>query len=81
MGLGGHRPSELSGELPGVHSHLDDVVHECQQRGQGEGGHEQSDEAKLDHCDTGGAEVRKRETAPSAGQQGTLQQQVQLKAG
>lgn len=52
--LGRHGPSELSGELPGVHSDLDDVVDEGQQRRQREGGHEQRDEAKLDHCETEG---------------------------
>lgn len=52
--LGRHRASELSGELPGVHSDLDDVVDEGQQRRQREGGHEQRDEAKLDHCETEG---------------------------
>lgn len=55
--LGGHGPPELSGELPGVHADLQDVVAEGQQRGQGEGGHEQGDETKLDHCrDTEGRE-------------------------
>lgn len=52
--LGRHGPSELSGELPGVHSDLDDVVDEGQQRRQREGGHEQRDEAKLDHCEAEG---------------------------
>lgn len=49
VGFGRHGPSELRGELPGVHSNLDDVVDECQQRSQREGGHEQCDEAKLNH--------------------------------
>lgn len=49
VGLGCHRTSELSGELPGVHSDLDDVVDECQQGRQREGGHKKGDEAKLDH--------------------------------
>ncbi|KAF3854927.1 hypothetical protein F7725_022982, partial [Dissostichus mawsoni] len=35
MSLCCHRTSELSGELPGIHSHLDDVVDECQQGCQG----------------------------------------------
>ena len=46
--LGRHRPSELGGELPGVHAHLQDVVAQSQERRQGEGGHEQGDEDKLD---------------------------------
>lgn len=51
VGLGCHGTSELSGELPGIHSNLNNVVNECQEGCQGEGGHEQCDETKLDHCD------------------------------
>lgn len=51
VGLWGHGTPELSGELPGVNSNLDNVVEQRQQRCQGEGGHKQSDEAKLDHWD------------------------------
>lgn len=49
VGFGCHGASELSRELPGVHSDLDDVVDKRQQRCQREGGDEQRDEAKLDH--------------------------------
>jgi len=49
VGLGCHGTSELSSELPGVHSDLNDVVDKRQQRCQGEGGHKQCDETKLDH--------------------------------
>lgn len=52
VGLCCHRTSELSGELPGIHSNLDDVVDKCHQGCQGEGGDKQSDETKLDHWDT-----------------------------
>lgn len=48
-GLGCHRPSELGGELPGVNADLHDVVEQSKKRSQGEGGHEQSDETKLNH--------------------------------
>lgn len=44
-----HGTPELSGELPGVNSNLDNVVEQRQQRCQREGGDKQSDEAKLDH--------------------------------
>ena len=50
VGLGRHGPPELGGELPGVYADLQDVVAEGQQRSQGEGGHEQGDETKLNHC-------------------------------
>lgn len=49
VGLGRHGTPELSGELPGVNSNLDNVVEQRQQRCQREGGDKQSDEAKLDH--------------------------------
>lgn len=48
-GLGCHWSSELGGELPGVHPDLQDVVEQSQEWRQGEGGHKQSDETKLDH--------------------------------
>lgn len=48
-GFGCHRSSELGGELPGVHPDLQDVVEQSQKGSQGEGGHKQSDETKLDH--------------------------------
>ena len=52
VGLGCHGASVLSGELPGIHSYFNDVVDQCQQGGQGEGGDEKRDETKLDHWDT-----------------------------
>lgn len=58
VGLGCHRASELSGELPGVHSDLDDVVEKCQQGCQRKGGNKQRDETKLDHWDNEMREVR-----------------------
>lgn len=48
-GLGGHRSPELRGELPRIHPDFKDVVEQSQERSQREGGHKQSDEAKLDH--------------------------------
>lgn len=56
-----HRTSELSCELPGVHSDLDDVVDKCQQGCQGEGGNEQRDETKLDHWDTDKRDASERQ--------------------
>lgn len=44
-----HWPFELGGELPGVHPDFQNVVEQSQEGGQGEWGHKQSDEAKLDH--------------------------------
>lgn len=49
VGLRCHRTPELSGQLPGVHPDLDHVVEERQERSQGEGGHKERDETKLDH--------------------------------
>lgn len=60
MGLGCHRTSELSGELPRVHSNLNDVVNKCQQGCQGEGGDEQCDETKLYHWDAKRREVSEK---------------------
>lgn len=57
VGLGSYRTSELSGELPGVHSNLYDVVEESQEWSQGKGGHEERNESKLDYWD------RKKEEA------------------
>lgn len=51
VGLGGDGTSVLSGELPGVHSDLYDVVEESQEWSQRKGGHEERDESKLDHWD------------------------------
>lgn len=47
-GLGCHWSPELCGELPGIHPDLQDVVAQSQEGSQGERGHEQSDETKLD---------------------------------
>ena len=49
LGLLGHHAAELRGDLPGVHADLKQVVDQRQDRSQGEGGHEQGDEAELDH--------------------------------
>lgn len=61
MSLGGHGTPELSGELPGVNSNLDNVVEQRQQRCQGEGGNKQRDEAELDHWDINEVEVSQEE--------------------
>lgn len=65
MGFGCHRTSELSGELPGVHSDFNYVVEKSQERRQGEGSHEECDETELDHCE--GEDRQNNETAPSRG--------------
>lgn len=44
-----YRTPELSCELPGVHSNLNNIVDKCQEWGQREGGDKQRDKPKLDH--------------------------------
>ena len=50
FGAHGVRPPQLRDKLLGVQADLDDVVEQGEQGSQGEGGHEQRHEPKLDYC-------------------------------
>lgn len=49
VGFRCYRSAELSGQLPCVHAHLQNIIYQSQQRSQWKGGHEQCDKTKLDH--------------------------------